>query len=430
MTVLLSFLTYGPYHLARLAAACAPGGASGFEVKGLAMSRLDSDYSWEMDTSAKVRYAVEDANADAVPAEAWLRHLEPILDEIRPDVCAIAGYSHPAMLTLIALCGKRSIPWILMSDSREVDLPRTRWREWSKSRIVRLASAGFAAGRVHIDYLEKLGLDRDACSMGYDVVDNVYFSSEAARWRAASLSGERSGANPPRPYFLASNRFIPKKNLFRLLDAYARFAILHSGSLLPDSGGHDPWPLVLLGDGELKPDLLAHAASLGLPVRERAPWEPPATHEEPLAENRPVVYLPGFRQIGELPRFYAHAGAFVHASTTEQWGLVVNEAMASGLPVLVSNLCGCAPELVVEGINGFTFDPRDVDELARGMRRIASMDESERAGLASAGQRRVSAWGLERFAAGLAEAAARAVRTGPKKPGWVERSLLYLLSRR
>ena len=134
MTVLLSFLTYGPYHLARLAAACAPGGASGFEVKGLAMSRLDSDYSWEMDTSAKVRYAVEDANADAVPADAWLRHLEPILDDIRPDVCAIAGYSHPAMLTLIALCGKRSIPWILMSDSREVDLPRTRWREWSKSR--------------------------------------------------------------------------------------------------------------------------------------------------------------------------------------------------------------------------------------------------------------------------------------------------------
>jgi glycosyltransferase involved in cell wall biosynthesis len=116
-----------------------------------------------------------------------------------------------------------------------------------------------------------------------------------------------------------------------------------------------------------------------------------------------VVYLPGFRQIGELPRFYAHAGAFVHASTTEQWGLVVNEAMASGLPVLVSNLCGCAPELVVEGINGFTFDPRDVDELARGMRRIASMDESERAGLASAGQRRVSAWGLERFAAGPAD---------------------------
>lgn len=430
MTVLLSFLTYGPYHLARLAAARAHGGTAGFRVEGLAMSRLDSDYSWEMEKSERVRYAVEDLTVDAVPADTWIRHLEPILDEIRPDVCAIAGYSHPAMLTLIALCGKRSIPWILMSDSREVDLPRTRWREWSKSRIVRLASAGFAAGRVHIDYLEKLGLAKNACSVGYDVVDNTYFSSEAVKWRAAPAAGETSVANPHRPYFLASNRFIPKKNLFRLLDAYARFAVPPDGSPLPDSEGRDPWPLVLLGDGELKPDLLAHAVALGLPVHERAPWEPPATHEEPLADHRPAVYFPGFRQIGELPRFYALAGAFVHASTTEQWGLVVNEAMASGLPVLVSKSCGCTLELVREGVNGFTFDPCDVDQLARGMSRIASMNDSERAEFAAAGQRLISDWGLERFAAGLADAAARAIRTGPRKPGVVERALLYSLSRR
>lgn len=429
MTVLLSFLTYGPYHLARLAAAMTHGEASGFEVTGLAMSRLDSDYSWEMEKSAKVRYAVDEATADAVTADAWVRHLEPVLDEIRPDVCAIAGYSHPAMLTLIALCGKRSIPWILMSDSREIDLPRTRWREWSKSRIVRLASAGFAAGRVHIDYLEKLGLEQNACSVGYDVVDNAYFSSEVARWREATASAETSDTNRLRPYFLASNRFIPKKNLFRLLDAYAGVALPPPGSPPPVSA-RDPWPLVLLGGGELKDDLLAHAMTLGLSVHERAPWEPPAEHEEPEAGNRPPVYFPGFRQIGELPRFYAHAGAFVHASTTEQWGLVVNEAMASGLPVLVSNRCGCALELVREGINGFTFDPYDVDQLARGMQRIASMDDSERAEFASAGQRLVSAWGLERFAGGLTEAAARAIRTGPQKPGWVERVLLYFLSRR
>jgi glycosyltransferase involved in cell wall biosynthesis len=423
MTVLLSFLTYGPYHLARLAAARARGEAGGFEVAGLAMSRFDSDYSWEMEKSETVRYAVEDMTADAVPADAWIRHLEPVLDEIRPDVCAIAGYSHPAMLALISLCGKRSIPWILMSDSREVDLPRTRWREWSKSRIVRLASAGFAAGRVHIEYLEKLGLGKNACSVGYDVVDNAYFSSEAAKWKAVRASGETPGPNPEGPFFLASNRFIPKKNLFRLLDAYLRYAD-------PESGSGAPWPLVLLGDGELKPSVIAHAASLGLPVRERAPWEPPATQEEPVAGNQPEVFFPGFRQIGELPRFYAHAGAFVHASTTEQWGLVVNEAMASGLPVLVSKRCGCAPELVREGINGFTFDPLDVDELARQMTRIASMEPSELGEFGAAGQRLIADWGLERFAAGLADAAKRAIRTGPRKTGLLERILLFSLSRR
>lgn len=420
MTVLLSFLTYGPYHLARLAAAQAHGRDGGLEVVGLAMSRRDADYSWETERSGEVRYAVEDMTADEVPVDDWTRHLQTILDEVRPDVCAIAGYSHPAMLTLVALCGERSIPWILMSDSREADRPRTRWREWSKGRIVRLASAGFTAGRVHSEYLEKLGLVKNACSVGYDVVDNAYFSTQAAKWRAGAKSGDTVSWEP-RPYFLATNRFIPKKNLFRLLDAYAAHATAE--------GLRDPWPLVMLGDGELKSDLLAHAGTLGLAVRNRAPWETAAKNETG-SDGRPEVFFPGFRQIDELPRFYAHAGAFVHASTTEQWGLVVNEAMASGLPVLVSKSCGCAPELVKEGINGHTFDPCDVGELTRRMNEIAALDETARAELGAAGQRIISDWGLARFAEGLAEAAARARETGPKKPGPIEKFLLYSLSRR
>ena len=86
-----------------------------------------------------------------------------------------------------------------------------------------------------------------------------------------------------------------------------------------------------------------------------------------------AVILPGFRQYDELPAFYGLARAFVHASTTEQWGLVVNEAMAAGLPVLVSDRCGCAQDLVRNGVNGFTFDPCDVEELAGLMHRVAAM---------------------------------------------------------
>ena len=69
----------------------------------------------------------------------------------------------------------------------------------------------------------------------------------------------------------------------------------------------------------------------------------PATHHE---ENRGTVFYYGFRQIEENPVFYALAEAFVLPSLKEEWGLVVNEAMAAGLPVIVSHTAGCAEDLV------------------------------------------------------------------------------------
>jgi glycosyltransferase involved in cell wall biosynthesis len=78
--------------------------------------------------------------------------------------------------------------------------------------------------------------------------------------------------------------------------------------------------------------------------------------------------------VGEATGMEAVAGqlagckALVLASTADEtWGLVVNEAMAAGCPVLVSRQCGCARDLVEQGVNGFTFDGRDSEELARHM---------------------------------------------------------------
>src|SRR5262249_59830905 len=103
------------------------------------------------------------------------------------------------------------------------------------------------------------------------------------------------------------------------------------------AAGTAAWKLVLLGEGEQRAKLEGLRDALGL---------------------RNDVSMPGFKQYDELPAYYGLASAFVHTSTTEQWGLVVNEAMAAGLPVLVSERCGCGPDLVREGVNGFTFDPR------------------------------------------------------------------------
>jgi glycosyltransferase involved in cell wall biosynthesis len=142
------------------------------------------------------------------------------------------------------------------------------------------------------------------------------------------------------------------------------------------------------------------------------------------------VVLPGFIQYDALPAYYGLAGAFVHASTTEQWGLVVNEAMASGLPVIVSKRCGCVPDLVQDGVNGFSFDPYDVEALASLMQRVAAMADEQRRTMGEAGRRIIADWGPERFADGLMQAVEVARRRPPSRASWLDRSLLWALVHR
>jgi glycosyltransferase involved in cell wall biosynthesis len=134
---------------------------------------------------------------------------------------------------------------------------------------------------------------------------------------------------------------------------------------------------------------------------------------ERMAENG-VVFLPGFRQVGELPRFYAGAGAFVHASLSEQWGLVVNEAMACALPVLVSDRCGCAKDLVQDGVNGYTFVVYPMIRLAEKFSLISGMAPVERVKMGLRGREIIQGWGAEAFAKGFL-GAAKAALSAPRK---------------
>jgi 1,2-diacylglycerol 3-alpha-glucosyltransferase len=120
----------------------------------------------------------------------------------------------------------------------------------------------------------------------------------------------------------------------------------------------------------------------------------------------------------------------VHASAAEQWNLVVNEAMAAGLPVTVSDRCGWAQDLVRIGVNGFIFDPCDVEELAGLMLRVAAMPDGQRDVMGEAGRRIIAAWGLERFADGLMRAAAVALRRLPSQASWLDQALLRALAHR
>ena len=321
------------------------------------------------------------------------------LDQERPAAVAVPGWSSAAALSALGWCLRRKRPAIILSESTALDERRSPWKEGVKRRVVGLASAGLAGGHPHQEYLQALGVPPDRVFLGYDVVDNAYFARAAGEARRQG-NPLRASLGLPARYFLASNRFIEKKNLPALLtgyDAYRRTV------------GEAAWSLVLLGDGPLRPQLEHQRRALGL-------------------ENH--VLLLGFKQYGELPAYFALADGFVHASTSEQWGLVVNEAMACGLPVLVSNRCGCARDLVVEGSNGWTFNPHDPTAITSALTKLATLPRPARDALGQASRERIAAWTPETFAEGLSNAVEAALAVALPRATPLDRLLLHFLIRR
>ncbi len=139
------------------------------------------------------------------------------------------------------------------------------------------------------------------------------------------------------------------------------------------------------------------------------------------------VIFAGLKTYRELPAMYALARAFIHASTRDPWGLVVNEAMAAGSPVLVSERCGCAPDLVRDGDNGFTFDPWDVRDIAEKMLTV-HRDSSLRESMGRRSAEIIAEWGLQRFARGLKRAVEFAIERGPARGTLTSRAVLRLMA--
>jgi glycosyltransferase involved in cell wall biosynthesis len=327
------------------------------------------------------------------------QQIQEALWRLRPEVLCVNGWADITAFAGIDWAIRAGVRTVLMSESTAYDMRRLWWREAVKRRIAARSSAALAGGGPQRAYLHVLGLAEEVIFTGYDAVDNAYFAERTAAARQMA-DVERKRLGLPQRFFLASGRFVAKKNLLRLVRSYARYR---------RSAGEDAWSLVLLGDGELRPRLQTEVHALGLGS---------------------AVQMPGFKPYRELPAYYALAGAFVHASTTEQWGLVVNEAMASGLPVLVSDRCGCAPDLVRDHLNGFTFDPWDVEGLARRMRQISAMSDERRGAMGRASQQIIADWGPERFADGLTQAVRLAMSRPPPRASWFDRALLWALARR
>ena len=202
----------------------------------------------------------------------------------------------------------------------------------------------------------------------------------------------------PDKFFLSVCRLVEKKNIDGVITAY---------QLYREINGDASWPLIIVGDGPLGPRLRQFTT-----IRR-------------LDDKISFAGEIGYR---ELPIYYGLASALVHASKVEQWGLVVNEAMASGLPVLVSRRCGCSYELLEEGANGVSFDPDDTAGLARAMQLLG--DDRLRTCMAQRSREIISKWSPDAFATGLALATETALHGPRREVGLSDIAMLGALARR
>jgi glycosyltransferase involved in cell wall biosynthesis len=371
--VAVLFDNFGPYHWARLNALCEE-----FDVLAIETYGNSSEYPWaKIDGPSrferKTLFERAQGSTQNVSGGEVTRRVTAALDCAAPSAVFIPGWATAAALAALTWCLRNWRHAIVMSESTAQD-DRRRWhKEIIKKRVVRLFSAGLVGGQLHADYLTALGMPRAMIFPGYDVVDNDYFAHAAAAARQDEAA-TRATFKVPAAYFLASSRFIPKKNLPGLLQAYAAYRA--------KAGGRHA-KLVLLGDGPSRAHVLEVQKDLSL--------------DEDLI-------LPGFVQYQHLPAYYAFALAFVHASTIEPWGLVVNEAMACGLPVIVSNRCGCAGELVKHARNGYGFDPANEEELAETLLTMTGLSLERRAMMGQASLSTIAGFAPAAFALGARQA--------------------------
>lgn len=255
------------------------------------------------------------------------------LTPLRPDMVVVVGYASPKLIKAALWSRLQRVPVVLATDTWW----RTGQRYWLKERlkeiIVRILFDGaFVSGQLAAEYIKSLGISEKTIWKGIDVVDNKHFRSFIGP--VSSLPGRF-----PSEFFLTVGRLSPEKNITGLIAAYDQYR---------QRGG--TWGLVIVGTGPSETELQARVS----------------------AKIKDAIYWFGWANYEELPSLYQTAKCFILPSTSETWGLVCNEAMAAGLPILVSEMCGCVPELCHEGVNGYTFNPYDRNQLAFLMQHISS----------------------------------------------------------
>jgi glycosyltransferase involved in cell wall biosynthesis len=373
-----------PYHTARLAKLSEKLAAGG-QWALTAVEVASRDLSYAFPESAKTEGAFQ--HVCCFPNQVYhrlragtvRRRVLRVLESVQPDAVFAPAAPFPEGMAAYRYGLRRGVKTFLMDDAWEWTDRRGRTVKTMKRLIYRCVDGALVPAPSHRGYYESLGFPAGRIAFGVDAVDNHFYAHAADDARAQAAS-RRAALRLPEAYFLWVGRFLPRKGLETLLEAYGR---------VREERGEGSWSLVLVGDG---------------------PWREQVAR---LAGEAPGVVLAGPLFGEELCACYALAKALVVPSFSDPWGLVINEGLASGVPVIASEGAGATATLVRAGVNGWRFTPGDVEGLARALGDAQATPPETLRGMGEAGRKIVAEWGLDRFAQGVLDALALPKREPP-----------------
>lgn len=276
-----------------------------------ALTRVDIEVHVLQHVSFKRTWRHPAGFAEPLPLVVALG-ISSALASYRPSV-VVSGDLGLRTMAAARYCRRGAVPlvlWIRMSEHSERG--RSRAQQLARPVILERASRMIVNGTSGRDYLRSLGAQTSRIKVVHQAVNPAAVASAA----------ERCPTTGP-TQLLATGRLVQSKGLHLLLDS------LNS---LP----RDRWRLTVAGDGYFRHDLEQQAQRYELPVE-----------------------FVGMQQPGELARLLCNSDFLVHPSLSDEWALVVGEALASGVPVLGSVYAQAVTELVRNNVNGYTFCPDD-----------------------------------------------------------------------
>lgn len=282
------------------------------------------------------------------------------------------GYNHPTLAAAI-LIGRARGRRVLVRDDQTLLEPRSTLKLAARRLLVRSlfhGVTGLYVGEESRRFLRYHGLPDDRLFRVPYAVDDGLFRSRDLSASERTLLRRAFGVTDDAPVILFSGKLTGEKGESDLIDAFHHVR-----------ARHDAW-LLFAGEGKARGFLESRVSALGL-------------------SN--VEFL-GFLNQTELADVYRCADVFTLPSSHDTWGLVVNEAMANGLPVVVSDHVGCAPDLVKEGWNGFVTPVGHVDALAASLTVLVG-DPAKRRAFGENSRRHIASFSVAESANSLISAA-------------------------